>query len=134
MIMPFISKCSTFFGGIPSGHSVLETPLSLSVISLILTGCITLKKRHPLKIDGGLDKTSSFVNPSKNTCGSAKMMYNLTDFDSACGVLGNLKTVSGESSSKGKSGELTRSIITQLDSSMGKSACRSCIGLIAMLL
>ena len=102
---------STFLGGIPSGHSVLDVPLNLSVMSLIFTGCKIRRNKHPRRMAGGLDWYSAFSNPSKNRCGSAKMMYSFTDFDSACGCLGNFTYGCVDNSSRGNTGELSRSSI-----------------------
>ena len=63
VINSFSSKNSVFFGGIPSGHSVLARPLNTSVTTLIFVGFKSLRIKVPRSIAGDLSAYSDGSKP-----------------------------------------------------------------------
>lgn len=104
---------SVFFGGIPSGQSVLAVPENFKFISFIFTGLVILRNNDPLNNSGGLSLYSFSSNPCMNNVFSARIKYNRTDPEWANGLGGNLMEVSDDNARSGNNGDLTPSIMSR---------------------
>ena len=120
----FVSWCCSFFGGIPSGHSVRWVPLKFNRISLSLVGFKTLTTRHPRNNVGGRFSYSWGSNPWTNKCFSAGTMKIWRDSVCTKGLSGNWGinvSASGDDAGAPGSGAKRAAGNNGLEMSMGRS-------------